>query len=157
MKAPVVDYQLAVAAEGLPSKAQLRLWLQQVFTYEAVKPVAVTVRVVDASEMRSLNNTYRQQDKPTNVLSFPADWPPDVAPPYLGDLVVCAEVVAAEADQQQKSLEAHWAHMIVHGILHLLGYDHEDDAEATDMERRETEILQNLGYAPPYSDMPMVT
>jgi probable rRNA maturation factor len=113
----------------------------------------VSVRVVDADEMRALNRDYRDQDKPTNVLSFPAGQVtglPEAEPLPVGDIVVCADVVRDEADQQQKALPDHWAHMLVHGTLHLLGFDHEEDAEAAAMETLETRILAEHGVSDPY-------
>lgn len=113
----------------------------------------VSLRVVDAEEMRALNREYRDQDKPTNVLSFPAgrvEGMPDDAPVLLGDVVVCASVVHEEAAAQAKSDEDHWAHMLVHGTLHLLGYDHIADDEAAAMEALETRILESHGVADPY-------
>ncbi|HJY38005.1 MAG TPA: rRNA maturation RNase YbeY [Steroidobacteraceae bacterium] len=104
----------------------------------------LTIRVVGAAESRRLNRTWRGKDKPTNVLSFAAD------APVLGDLAICAPVVAREAREQGKSPAAHWAHMVVHGVLHLLGYDHENDRDAARMEARETKILAQLGMPNPY-------
>src|SRR5690554_8049362 len=96
-----------------------------------------------------LNHRYRGKNSPTKVLSFPADLPPELGLPLLGDLVVCADVVAREAAEQGKTPSAHWAHMLVHGTLHLLGYDHINDAEAEVMEALETAIVTALGFAPP--------
>jgi probable rRNA maturation factor len=108
------------------------------------------VRVVGSAESRRLNARYRGKDKPTNVLSFPpAPLPGGDARP-LGDLVICAQVVRSEARTQGKLLEAHWAHLVVHGALHLIGYDHEREAEAKRMERREVAVLRRLGFANPY-------
>src|SRR5690606_33587076 len=104
--------------------------------------------VVGSAESRRLNRTWRGKDKPTNVLSFPA---PATQSPLLGDLAICAPVVAREAREQGKSTQAHWAHMVVHGVLHLLGYDHELDRDAAIMEARETALLANFGYANPYA------
>lgn len=126
------------------------------------KTLALTIRVVGAAESRRLNRTWRNKDKPTNVLSFPAaPLSPGVTgePPRfpveefseLGDLAICAPVVAREALEQGKSLQAHWAHMVVHGVLHLLGYDHENDHDAEVMEARETKILAQFGYLDPYA------
>jgi probable rRNA maturation factor len=110
------------------------------------------VRVVGAAESRRLNARYRGKDKPTNVLSFPPyalrAW--GARPLPLGDLVICAQVVRSEAREQGKRLEAHWAHLVVHGVLHLIGYDHEREAEAKRMERREVAVLRRLGFANPY-------
>jgi len=112
----------------------------------------LTIRLVDMDEGQSLNHTYRGKDYATNVLSFPADLPPELDLPLLGDLVVCVPVVAREAAEQHKPLNAHWAHMVIHGCLHLLGYDHIDDAEADEMEALERELLAQLGIADPYLD-----
>jgi len=113
--------------------------------------VEVAVRVVDDAESQELNRTYRGFDKSTNVLSFEADLPPEVGLPLLGDLVICAPVVEREADEQDKSVESHYAHMAVHGTLHLLGYDHEDDTSATIMEDLERKVMASLGYPDPYA------
>ncbi len=114
----------------------------------------MTVRIVDVDEITQLNEQYRQKTGATNVLSFPFEAPPgvpeDVCDEMLGDLVICAEVVAQEAETQHKLAEAHWAHMIVHGTLHLLGYDHLTDAEAQQMEAEEIVVLNGFGYANPY-------
>ena len=110
--------------------------------------------VVGPAESRRLNARYRGRDKPTNVLSFPvAELPPAVAegePRPLGDLVICPQVLRTEARDQKKSLRAHWAHLVVHGSLHLIGYDHEHDTDANRMERREISVLRRLGFANPY-------
>lgn len=110
----------------------------------------MTIRLVDEAESHELNLTYRGKDKPTNVLSFPFEAPPGIEMPLLGDLIICRQVVEQEAKEQQKPLEAHWAHMVVHGSLHLLGYDHIEDDEAEEMESLETEIMLALGYEDPY-------
>ncbi len=111
------------------------------------------VRVVGPAESRRLNADYRGKDKPTNVLSFPVQWPcaarPGLRP--LGDLVICAHVVRSEAREQGKALRAHWAHLVVHGALHLIGYDHEIPSDARRMERREIAVLRRLGFSNPYS------
>jgi probable rRNA maturation factor len=115
--------------------------------------VEVSVRIVDADESRALNHEYRGKNKPTNVLSFPAgriEGLPDDVPVQLGDIVVCASVVGEEAIEQDKAVADHWAHMLVHGTLHLMGYDHETDAEAAEMEALETQILMNSGLKDPY-------
>jgi len=110
----------------------------------------VVIRVVDAAEIQALNMQYRQKDAPTNVLSFPSDLPEIVASSLLGDIVICASVVADEAQAQGKPLDAHWAHMIVHGVLHLVGYDHITEEDAQQMERLECSILSTVGVADPY-------
>lgn len=145
-----LDLQLASAStDGLPSEAQLQGWLDGTilgFQQEA----EVTVRIVDKAESNELNLTYRGKDKPTNVLSFPFEAPPGLELPLLGDLVICRQVVEHEAIEQGKPLMAHWAHMVVHGSLHLLGYDHIEDDEAEEMEALERDIMQELGFADPY-------
>ena len=108
------------------------------------------MRIVDEAESQQLNFDYREKDKPTNVLSFPFQCPPGIELPLLGDLVICAQVVAREAAEQQKTVTAHWAHMVVHGCLHLLGFDHINDEDAAEMEAEEIQILQELGFANPY-------
>ena len=142
--------QLASAStDGLPTEAQLQGWLDGTilgFQQEA----EVTVRIVDEAESNELNLTYRGKDKPTNVLSFPFEAPPGLELPLLGDLVICRQVVEREAEEQGKPLMAHWAHMVVHGSLHLLGYDHIEDEEAEEMEALERDIMQELGFADPY-------
>lgn len=143
--------QRIVSHKLVPQSSQLRHWAITVLQKEAIAG-EVTIRIVDKEEIAYLNSTYRHQNKPTNVLSFPADIPKDVRMdiPLLGDIVICADVVFSEAIEQKKSLEAHWAHMIVHGILHLLGYDHEKDSDAEKMESEEIVILNILGFNNPY-------
>ena len=114
--------------------------------------VEVAVRLTDDAEIQRLNRDFRGKDKPTNVLSFPFEAPPGLELPLLGDLVICCQVVEAEAVEQHKPLMAHWAHMVVHGSLHLLGYDHIEDEEAEEMEQLERDIMQELGFADPYLD-----
>ncbi|QPR52997.1 rRNA maturation RNase YbeY [Aeromonas allosaccharophila] len=147
-----LDLQLASAStDGLPTEAQLQGWLDGTilgFQQEA----EVTVRIVDEAESNELNLTYRGKDKPTNVLSFPFEAPPGLELPLLGDLVICRQVVEREAQEQGKPLMAHWAHMVVHGSLHLLGYDHIEDEEAEEMEQLERDIMQEMGFADPYID-----
>ncbi len=151
-----VDLQWGIDREAIPSHEQCVQWVAA----SLVEPrrheeVEITVRVVDETESQELNRDYRNKDSSTNVLSFEFEQPPGLVDlgeelPYLGDLIVCAVVVAREADEQQKSLESHWAHMIVHGILHLQGYDHMNEEEAEEMEALEIEIMQSLGYGNPY-------
>ncbi len=139
----------ACKAGGIPSNALLRRWAAAVL--ETRKPDAeVHLRIIDEQEMQTLNREYRGKDKPTNVLAFPAELPAGVPLPLLGDIAICASVVSAEARAQQKPLPAHWAHMLVHGLLHLLGFDHQNDDDANAMEALETEILCTLDFAPPY-------
>ena len=119
---------------------------------DAAPLVEVAVRLTDDAEVHTLNRDFRGKDKPTNVLSFPFECPPGVELPLLGDLIICRQVVEREASEQNKPLLAHWAHMVVHGSLHLLGYDHIDDEEADEMEALEVEFMQALGYDNPYQD-----
>lgn len=145
----ILDLQLASTASNLPSESQIQQWLDAaILPFQA--EAEVTVRIVDESESQQLNFDYREKDKPTNVLSFPFQCPPGIELPLLGDLVICAGVVAQEAKEQQKTLTAHWAHMVVHGSLHLLGFDHINDADALEMEAEEIQILAELGFADPY-------
>ena len=145
----ILDLQLASTASGLPTEPQFQQWLEA-----AILPfqtdAEVTVRIVDNSESQQLNFDYRGKDKPTNVLSFPFQCPPGIELPLLGDLVICAPVVEHEAAEQGKALTAHWAHMVVHGSLHLLGFDHINDDDAEQMEAEEVTILQQLGFSNPY-------
>jgi len=149
-----LDLQNALqsAPAGLPDEAQLQRWVEAVL--EACGPERetsqLTIRLVEEAEIQELNRTYRHKDKPTNVLSFPFEAPPGVEIPLLGDIIICASVVAQEATEQGKPLEAHWAHMVIHGTLHLLGYDHLEDEEAEQMEGLEIALLGGLGYADPY-------
>ena len=134
--------QYASEADNIPSASQFRKWAKAALRVNT----EVTIRIVDAEEGQMLNNTYRGKDYATNVLTFPL-----TEEPYLmGDIIICAPVVAAEAVAQHKSLEAHYAHLTVHGILHLHGYDHEIEAQAELMEGLETAIVTKLGYASPY-------
>lgn len=140
----------ASSARRLPSTRQFSRWVSAA---TADRPGSVVdLRIVDAQESESLNSRYRGKAKPTNVLAFNADFPRQAGIELLGDLVICADVVASEAAEQGKPVEAHWAHLVVHGCLHLLGYDHVDDEQARDMEARETELMQQLGYDAPYRD-----
>ncbi len=156
-----LDYQLACDLADLPAAGQVVNWIVMALSYEAQQqglanqlnlPIELTLRIVDKQESQQLNSLYRGKDKPTNVLSFVFENPPGLAEslPILGDLVICAEVVAQEAIEQNKNLMAHWAHMIVHGSLHLLGYDHITDSEAQQMESLEIAILEQLSISNPY-------
>lgn len=147
-----VDVQIACENEqGLPSDDQLQAWFEQAVR-AALPQAEVTIRIVDEGESQSLNRDYRGKDKPTNVLSFPFDAPPGVEIDLLGDLIVCRQVVEQEAQQQGKALMDHWAHMVVHGSLHLLGYDHIEDDEAEQMEALERELLAAMGVSDPYAN-----
>ncbi|PMH37478.1 rRNA maturation RNase YbeY [Vibrio sp. 10N.286.49.B3] len=145
-----LDLQLAVDDEsGLPTGQDIQQWLDKaIIPFQA--QAELTIRIVDEQESHQLNLDYRGKDKPTNVLSFPFEAPPGFDIDLLGDLIICRQVVEAEAKEQNKPLLAHWAHMVVHGSLHLLGYDHIEDEEAEEMESLETEIMLEMGYDDPY-------
>ncbi|GLR13872.1 rRNA maturation RNase YbeY [Chitinimonas viridis] len=143
--------QYGVRPKGTPGKKLLRLWAAAAL--EAGLDASLTLRVVDEAEGRALNRDYRSKDYATNVLSFAfneGEAMPGMDDIMMGDLVLCAPVVEREALEQGKTLEAHWAHLVVHGVLHLQGYDHMDEVEAEAMEALETAILQSLGYPDPY-------
>ena len=133
----------------MPSAVSFRKWVAAALNGR-IREADLAIRVVDAKEGQSLNRHYRGKDYATNVLSFPVDLPEGVDLPMLGDLVICAPVVAREAKEQGKPLASHYAHLTVHGVLHLLGLDHEDEREAEAMEQIEREILSALGYPDPY-------
>jgi probable rRNA maturation factor len=152
-----VDVQVACDSEGIPRREDIRRWVEAALQESGGASdgnVELAVRIVAADEIRTLNHLYRGQDKPTNVLSFPAGdmdgLPPDAAR-LLGDIVVCASVVAQEARAQGKVLADHWCHMLVHGTLHLLGFDHETEAEALEMEALEAKILYSQNVTDPYA------
>ena len=147
-----VSVGYAVARAGLPSSASFRRWTEAALRgAKRRKPAELAIRIVDAEEGRALNRDYRGKDYATNVLSFPVELPPGVRSPLIGDLAICAPVVQREAAEQGKSARDHWAHLTVHGVLHLLGHDHLEDAEAEAMEALETRILAGLGIADPYA------
>ena len=150
MNNAVIDLQLACDNTGLPEEADFTLWVQRVLDAHENTGHEVTIRIVTSEESQLLNHQYRGKDKPTNVLSFPFESPPGIELPLLGDLIVCADVVAAEAAEQGKSLSHHWAHMIIHGCLHLLGYDHIEEQDAREMEALEVELLAELNIKDPY-------
>lgn len=144
-----VDVQIASDEDDLPDPAELRAWADAAvgsFRDDA----ELTIRIVDEAESAQLNSNYRQQSGATNVLSFPFESPPGVDMSLLGDVVICAPIVRQEAGAQFKKLNAHWAHMVVHGTLHLLGFDHERASDTDDMEAAETRILGELGFDNPY-------
>jgi probable rRNA maturation factor len=144
-----VDVQNATAVEPLPENEQLVLWVT--FALRGKSDVELTLRLVDRDESRALNLRYRGQDKPTNVLSFPAGLPSGLDLPLLGDIVICAPLVGEEAEKQHKSSQSHWAHLVIHGVLHLLGHDHQDEKEAVEMEAIEVDLLASLGFSDPYA------
>jgi probable rRNA maturation factor len=146
-----VDLQIAVSATGLPTEADFQRWANAAWQGKQDAASGVVVRLVDVAESRRLNAQYRHKDHATNVLSFPYEPMPGMPFHHVGDLVICAPVVADEAAGQGKPATAHWAHMVVHGMLHLQGFDHVDNAEAERMEALETGILEGLGFAAPYA------
>ena len=153
-----LDLQLATTGDDLPDASQFAVWAAAALTGHRSR-AALTIRLVDPEESQALNLQYRGIDKPTNVLSFPFELPPGLVPEaddpiadLLGDLIICADVVRREALEQGKEAPAHWAHMVVHGVLHLLDYDHVTDPEAEFMEALETSILGGLGFPPPYAE-----
>ncbi len=151
-----LDFENASGLTTVPAEADFLRWIEcaQEHLATATKPVNIGIRVVDAKESADLNRDYRGKDYATNVLSFPGDIPEAIVAELeeipLGDLAICADVVEREAIEQDKPAAAHWAHMVVHGTLHLHGYDHEDDAEAEEMEALERRILAALGIDDPY-------
>ena len=144
-----VEIQTATRHADLPTEEDIILWVRAALQ-GGEAPVELVIRLVDEAESQQLNRDYRGKDCPTNVLSFPSEAPPQVASPLLGDLVICVPVVIQEAQQQGKPLLAHWAHMVVHGSLHLQGYDHIEPQQAEQMEALEIDILARLGFPNPY-------
>lgn len=145
-----IDIQTATA-QPVPDAIDIRNWITAaVATQPPRDQLELTVRLVDIEEMSTLNHTYRGKSGPTNVLSFPADLPENLELPLLGDIIICAPVVRTEASEQNKDETAHWAHMTVHGTLHLFGYDHLQEEEAIIMEALETDILHVLNFNCPY-------
>jgi probable rRNA maturation factor len=144
-----VSYGLPRA--GIPAPVSFKRWAAAAVEGR-IRRADLAIRIVDTKEACSLNRHYRGKDYATNVLSFPADLPEGVQVPLLGDLVICAPVVAREAAEQGKSLASHYAHLTIHGVLHLLGLDHEDAREAEAMEKIERELLAELGYDDPYAE-----
>ncbi|MBM7332584.1 MAG: rRNA maturation RNase YbeY [Alcanivorax sp.] len=154
---PSVEVQWASDASDAPDESDLRAWALKAAEVAGGVVGDITVRVVDDAEIRVLNREYRGKDKATNVLSFPFDMPEglpeDAFEPLLGDIVISAPVVRREAAEQDKALDAHWAHMVTHGVLHLLGYDHIEDEDAEVMEALEVRALAELGYPDPYQPL----
>ncbi|MCP4470699.1 MAG: rRNA maturation RNase YbeY [Gammaproteobacteria bacterium] len=146
----ILDLQNESAATSVPAARQVQQWLKAALQADYAR-LEQTIRVVDEPESRSLNRQFRDRDSATNVLAFPAD---SELLDYdcLGDLVICAPLVVTEAMAQGRSLDAHWAHLVIHGMLHLQGYDHHTEAQAARMEALEVEILDTLGYTNPYND-----
>jgi probable rRNA maturation factor len=150
----IIDLHNASGDAAIPLRKQFKHWATAAMSTIAPerKRVALSIRIVDASESAELNSHYRHKQGPTNILSFPV--PPELhKAALLGDLAICAEIVAREASEQHKTLDAHWAHLTVHGVLHLSGYDHEEEQAADTMENIERKILAELGYHDPYQDL----
>jgi len=146
---PDIEIQRACDAPDAPADSDFQLWASHVLENQR-RSGSVVIRLVDADESQSLNHQYRHKDYATNVLSFPFEAPQFIEEDHLGDLVICVPVVNREAGEQGKQASAHWAHMVIHGMLHLMGYDHETQAEADEMESIEIELLQKLGIRNPY-------
>ncbi len=148
----IIDIQRVFESPNQPSDAQLELWVNTVLT-NLDDDFELTIRIVDETESAQLNETYRHKKGTTNILSFPFEVPDEIELNLLGDLVICASVLEREALEQNKPLHNHWAHIVIHGTLHLLGYDHIDDAEAEEMEAKEIELLQTLSIPNPYEEI----
>ncbi|MEM7401361.1 MAG: rRNA maturation RNase YbeY [Pseudomonadota bacterium] len=142
-----LDVQVASTNADIPEDAQFQLWAD---SFQLSVETSACLRIVDESEVKTLNLKYRQIDKATNVLSFPAEVPSQVNIKFLGDIVICAPVVVSEAKEQTKNINDHWAHLLIHGLLHLQGYDHIEENDANKMESLEVEILKSLKIGNPY-------
>lgn len=147
-----IEIQTIFASPGQPEPEQIQRWVDTALD-DYAQDTEIVVRIVDEQESAELNEQYRHKPGPTNILSFPADLPDGIELNLLGDLVICAPVLEREAQQQNKLLAHHWAHIIVHGILHLLGYDHIDEGEAELMEAKEIAILTKLDINNPYIEV----
>lgn len=147
-----LDVQIACKDEKLPSLAQLQTWTEIALSTIENDP-ELTIRIVGSEESQQLNHQYRQKNKPTNVLSFPFEVPEGIEINLLGDLVICADIVIQEANNQNKAINDHWAHLVIHGCLHLLGYDHIKETEAVEMESIEIRLLSTLGIDNPYQEV----
>lgn len=150
----VIDYQVEDVPDDwlYPGEKRLQRWLDTALeVLEHDEPLEVTVRLVDDEEITELNEEYRDKAKPTNVLAFPCDWDLPEEPRLLGDVVIAVNVVNREAKEQKKTVEQHWAHITIHGFLHLMGFDHIDDDDAEVMESTERKILAKLGFPDPYA------
>lgn len=145
----VLDIQVVHTSDTDPTADQFQLWADTALSH-LNKDFELTIRVVDNSESQQLNHQYRNKNKPTNVLSFPFEVPEGIDLNLLGDLVICSDIVASEALQQNKAITDHWAHLVIHGCLHLLGYDHIQEVEAEEMESLEIQLLASLGIDNPY-------
>jgi probable rRNA maturation factor len=145
-----IDIENVSDNDDVPEPECIRRWASSALTQLA--DAELSIRIVNEEDITDLNSRYRDKHKTTNVLSFPADLPEEIDIPLLGDIIICASVVNQEALEQNKTAEAHWAHMTIHGVLHLMGYDHINDEEAEEMEALETRLLQQLGFPAPYEE-----
>lgn len=143
-----LQVQNASSVADVPSDEEFSLWVTSALQNHG--DAVLTIRLVDSDECQALNLRFRGQDKPTNVLSFPADLPDEIDLPLLGDIVICAPLVESEALEQGKALQSHWAHLSIHGLFHLLGHDHQNDEEALEMEMLESRVMTALGFPDPY-------
>lgn len=147
-----LDLQIAYQHSSTPKLQKFQQWVNAALvSYN--KTFELTIRIVDNAESQQLNQQYRHKNSPTNVLSFPFEVPDGIELDLLGDLVICADILLTEAKTQNKSIESHWAHMVIHGCLHLLGYDHIDNTEAEEMENIEINLMKTLGYNNPYLEI----
>ena len=149
----MINLDVQREVDGLPTDDELLKWLSETLGFEQHADTELTIRIVSEQESAELNEQYRHKKGSTNILSFPFETPDEVELNLLGDLIICADVVKKEAAEQKKEELAHWAHMIVHGTLHLLGYDHLTDEQASVMEIKEIKILSQLGYPDPYREV----
>jgi probable rRNA maturation factor len=152
-----IDLDIQRVVDALPQDEDLMKWVTEVLNAEQHGDAELTIRIVDEKESTGLNDLYRHKDGATNVLSFPFEMPAEVEDDtglnLIGDLIICSKVVTTEAKEQKKQELAHWAHMVVHGVFHLLGYDHLTDEDANIMETKEIKILSQLGYPDPYREI----
>lgn len=147
----LLDIQIVSTSKKLPDNQHFQTWVDTVLNHPK-DDIEIVIRVVDETESAKLNQQYRHKDAPTNVLSFPFEVPEPITSPLLGDLVICAPVIEQQAIQQQKPLLHHWAHIVIHGVLHLCGYDHINDTEAEEMEAKEIALLKKLNINNPYQE-----
>lgn len=147
----VVDIQIVSHSDNLPSKEQFQFWIDAVLTDNS-EDSEIVIRIIDETEMIQFNEQYRNKEGSTNILSFPFHPPDEIESKLLGDLLICAPIVEKEALLQHKKVEHHWAHMTIHGLLHLLGYDHIDNAEAEKMEALEIKLLKTIKITNPYEE-----
>ena len=148
-----IELDVQREVDALPKDEELLKWLNETLEFEDHGDTELTIRFVDENESAELNEEYRNKKGSTNILSFPFEMPDEIKLNLLGDLIICSDVVTKEAVEQKKDELAHWAHMIIHGTLHLLGYDHLTDEQAIIMETREIKILSQLGYSDPYREI----